>query len=150
MSTVLPFSSNGTSRVRSAFTLIEVMIAMGIFFVAIFSILALVSTNIRNARKLQQSPVDIGMLYAEMSLTNNIPLGVESGDFGDVFPGYEWTRDAHAYLDNTTNGLVQVDVVVTRRNGPHDEQHMSALFFSPNSAQGLNGGLGGNRPGGIR
>src|SRR5207342_1412722 len=41
-----------------AFSLIEVMIACGIFFMATFAILALVSTTLRNARALQRGDVD--------------------------------------------------------------------------------------------
>jgi len=41
-------------RSARAFTLLEVMIATGILFVAIFAILGLVFANLRNARLLQQ------------------------------------------------------------------------------------------------
>ena len=44
-----------------AFTLLEVMIAAGIFFMAIFAILALVSSNLKNARLIQKSHVDAGI-----------------------------------------------------------------------------------------
>ena len=49
-----------------AFTLIEVMIACGIFFMATFAILALVSTTLRNARALQHGDVDAGMAAAQI------------------------------------------------------------------------------------
>ena len=38
---------------QRAFTLLEVMIACGIFFIAVFAILALVSNTLRNARILR-------------------------------------------------------------------------------------------------
>src|SRR5208283_4969437 len=40
-----------------AFTLMEVMVAAGIFFMAVFAILALVSNTLRNARGLRQIDV---------------------------------------------------------------------------------------------
>jgi len=40
----------GQSSGTNAFTLMEVMVACGIFFMATFAILALVSTTLRNAR----------------------------------------------------------------------------------------------------
>src|SRR5258708_3819044 len=100
-----PFRSGG----KTAFTLLEVMIAMGIFFMAIFAILALVSTNLRNARLLQKPSVDASMLIAELSQTNKLVEGIETGDFGDVYPGYRWTREINQVK---TNGLFQVDFVV--------------------------------------
>ena len=61
----------GTRRPRAgagpscrAFSLIEVMIAMFLFFMAVFTILALVSNTLRNARALQQPPIDAGMAAA--------------------------------------------------------------------------------------
>ena len=56
---------------RAAFTLIEVMIALGIFFMAVFTILGLISTLLRSARTIQQMKnVDAGMVAAQLSLTN--------------------------------------------------------------------------------
>src|SRR5215467_4098981 len=52
-----------------AFSLIEVMIACGIFFMATFAILALVSTTLRNARALQRGDVDAGMAAAQIYQT---------------------------------------------------------------------------------
>src|SRR5689334_18596540 len=73
---------------ESAFTLLEVMIAMGIFFMAVFTILALVSSSLRNARALQETEVDPSMLAAQLSLTNRLVEGEQSGDFGDFYRDY--------------------------------------------------------------
>lgn len=128
------------SRNRRAFTLIEVMIAMGIFFIAIFAILGVMSNCLRNARSLQRKTVDAGMVAAEMSLTNAIEEGLESGDFGDMYPGYTWTRDAY---EAGTNGLYQVDIIVQQPGG-EVESKMSVYFYRPQSqtAGGLRGRFG--------
>ena len=39
---------------RRAFSLMEVMIAIGIFFMCIFVVLSLVSSSLQNARRLQE------------------------------------------------------------------------------------------------
>ena len=52
---------------RAAFSLMEVMIASGIFFMAIFSILALISGVLRNARSLRRVELDAGMVAAQVS-----------------------------------------------------------------------------------
>src|SRR5574342_7370 len=78
---------------RRGFTLMEVMIACGIFFMATFAILALVSTTLRNARGLQRRDVDAGMAAAqvyETLKTNRLEQGSLSGDLGDTYPGYSW------------------------------------------------------------
>src|SRR5712672_1160788 len=99
-----------------AFTLLEVMIALGIFFMAMFTILALVSNTLRNARSLQDTDVDPGMLAAQLSLTNRIFEGSESGDFNDIskaYHDYTWDR----VNTHITNSLWQVDFVVHHRVG---------------------------------
>src|SRR5438270_11865223 len=94
----------------TAFTIIEVMIAMGIFFMAIFAILSLVSSNLRIARRLQEPQVDAGMLVSQLSLTNQLQEGGDSGNFGDVYPGYKWES---TITQVGTNGLFQVEYLVT-------------------------------------
>ena len=140
----LPRRTDSRSRrltPEGAFTLMEVMIAMAIFFMAIFAILSLVSTNIRNAKLLQQSQVDPEMVLGELSLTNKFYEGSESGNFGDIYPDYEWTRQI---TQVASNGLFQVDVAVYRRHGgAANESHISVLFYRPDSPQGMSfGGLG--------
>lgn len=121
----------------AAFNLIEVMIAMAIFFMAVFAILGMVSNTLRNARALQQSGVDVGMPAAELSLTNRLSEGSDSGDFGDLYPDYEWSRDVMLV---GTNGLFRVDIVVRGGRGQRPtESRMSILLFRPDSPVGLPG-----------
>src|SRR5262245_56476351 len=76
------------SRNARAFSLLEVMIACGIFFMCVFAILALVSNTLRGARSLRRIDVDAGMVSAQLFKTNRIIEGVESGDFGNAYPDY--------------------------------------------------------------
>ena len=114
--------------VRHAFTLIEVMIALGIFFMATFTILALVSNTLRNARALQDTDVDPGMLAAQLSLTNRLTEGSQSGDFGDFYHGYTWDQVS----THITNSLWQVDFVVHHHLGTkYVDTPLSVLVYSP-------------------
>jgi hypothetical protein len=115
----------------SAFTLLEVMIACGIFFIAVFAILGLVSTCLRNARALRHIEVDAGMVAAQLSKTNRLTEGVLSGDFGDTYHDYSWetvTQEA------ATNGLYQVDIVVRKHGLQNPVDTMSVWIYSPESA----------------
>ena len=126
--------SSARCRGRRAFTLIEVMIAGGILFMCLFVILALLSNTLNNARNLQHQRVDAGMLAAQLSLTNRLNEGSESGDFsdfGDMYPDYRWERKI---TEVDTNGLFEVDFTVERRSGDHPvTSHMSILLFRPDS-----------------
>ncbi len=128
-----------TRRTVAAFTLMEVMIALGIFFMCSFAILALLATSLRNARALQRKPVDAGMVAAQKtSITNHIVEGVDAGDFGDMYPGYKWTTDTYLY-EESTNGLLQTDIIVQRPDGQTESQ-ISILIYDPAAASSQLGG----------
>ncbi|MBM3821418.1 MAG: prepilin-type N-terminal cleavage/methylation domain-containing protein [Verrucomicrobia bacterium] len=118
-------------RGQEAFTLIEVMIAIAIFFIAVFSILELTSRCLRQARALQQENVDIGSLASELVLTNRLEEGMESGNFGDMHRDYTWSRTTRMIA---TNGLFQVDLSVfwVQEKKPV-ETRMSFWLYRPES-----------------
>jgi type II secretory pathway pseudopilin PulG len=118
---------------RRAFSLLEVMIAIGIFFMATFMILALVSSALANARRLQRPMVDAAMIASELSLTNQLVEEKQSGDFGKAYPDYNWTADI---TEEQTNKLFRVDYVVLRDDNHEVMQKMSVLFFRPQSKAG--------------
>jgi type II secretory pathway pseudopilin PulG len=121
-------------RAFVAYTLIEVMIALLIFFMAVFTILGLISNSLRNARILQRKQVDSGMVAAQISLTNRLTEEFVSGDFEDMYPDYEWSTDTY---EAATNGLFQVDMIVQRRSGNQPvESKMSILLYRPESPAG--------------
>jgi len=129
-----------TSRPRSyaAFTLLEVIIASAIFFIAGFAILELVTRSISAARSLQQREPDAGMIAASLSLTNQLIEGTETGDFeelaGNLYPDYSWGRDVY---EVGSNGLFQVDfyVINDKRSGAEPVK-MSILLYRPQSPPG--------------
>src|SRR5688500_2262124 len=98
----LPVSSS--SRFK-AFSLLDIMVASAMFFIAAFAILQVVSLHLRSVRLMQIKRPSAGMLAAELSLTNRLEEGTEVGDFGDLYPDFTWQRDIMIYA---TNGLFQV------------------------------------------
>src|SRR5450755_3009222 len=82
---------------RKAFSLLEVMIASALFFMAVFAILGLVSSSLNNLRRLQRPLVDASALASELSLTNKLTEGTESGNLSDLlgkdYNAYTWTRE---------------------------------------------------------
>ncbi len=110
------------------------MIALAIFFSCMFAILALVSTALRNARSLQATDADAGMIASQLAMTNRLFEGGTSGDFGDIYPDSRWDQDVG---EASSNGLFQVDFLVTRRVGQRDVMTtMSILLYKPESPPG--------------
>jgi hypothetical protein len=113
------------------FSLLEVMIALFIFFLAVFAILDSMSQGLRAARGLQVNLPDIGPLMADLMLTNKLEEGVVEGDFGDLYPDFTWTRDSYQVA---TNGLFQLDITIRgfSQNRPF-ESTTSLLLWRPDS-----------------
>jgi Tfp pilus assembly protein PilV len=123
----------------TAFTLMEVMIACSLFFLATFAILGLVTQCLRNARSLQRIEVNAGMVAAQLYKTNQLTEGRDSGDFGKLYRDYSWETETEQI---GTNGLWQVDIIVMRRGLKVPADAMSVWVFSPNSKSSAFGGRG--------
>jgi len=126
-------------RVWGAFTLIEVMIACGIFFMATFAILALVSTTLRNARALQRADVDASMAAAQVyqTLRTNRQTEVSgSGNFGEAYPDYSFEFASQQYA---SNGLLQVDIVVNRRGLHKPVDALTIWVYNPDAKSQFGG-----------
>jgi len=127
-----------------AFTLLEVMIACGIFFTATFAVLALVSQTLRNARALQRGDVDAGMAAAqvyETLKTNRLENGTMSGDFGETYRDFSWEATWDIDWDGgVTNNLLKAEIIVRRRNLSKPFDHMTVWVYAPNARSAAAGG----------
>ncbi len=122
------------------------MVAIGLFFMAVFAVLGLVSISLQNARHLKRPIVDAGVVAGELSLTNQLTEGMASGDLseflGKPYQGYTWT---YAVQEVQSNKLFQVDLIVQDGNtyGRPVVSKMHILLFRPLSPAGsLDGGMG--------
>jgi hypothetical protein len=119
-----------------AFTLLEVMIAVAIFFMATFSILALVSRCLAQARSLQPMQVDANMVAAELSLTNHLDEGPIPPEiiqhFEHLYPDYTC---GGTITEIGTNGFFQVDIEVGGiTSGKHLTSSKNTVYlFRPDS-----------------
>ena len=131
-------------KCRRAFSLLEVMIAIGLLFMGTFAILSLVSSSLTNVRRLQRPLVDASALVAQLSLTNQIVEGAYSGNLADVlgkeYSQYKWTSQI---TEVGSNKLFQADFKIYYASGGNREvlSRTTTLFFRPQSPPGtLEGG----------
>ena len=124
-------TNNATHRL-SAFNLLEVMIAMAIFFMCYFSIAQLLNTSLQAARSLNVTQVDFTEVVYDLIMTNQLEEISESGDFSDLYPGWSWQREIY---EASTNGLFQVDVTVFHPGSfeGRDYTQMSLWLYRPDS-----------------
>ena len=135
---VFPRLINRRTRVRksAAFTLMEVMFAVGILFMCLFGVLALMSTNLRNARLLQQRrAIDASsvasLISVQLSNTNQISEGPVDVNLDDLYKG---ARCDAEITQVATNGLCDVEFHVT---GAGQEVDSHFLLYLPNMKQGV-------------
>jgi len=124
------------------FTLLEVMIAVGIFFAGVFAILGLVSTSLGNARRLEHPTVNADVIAAELSITNKLNEGTYSGSLADVL-GKDYSAYNYEYeiVEERTNKLFNVDVKVMNNGSRDPISEIHLLLYRPQSDAGsLDGG----------
>jgi hypothetical protein len=103
-----------------AFTLLEVMIAIGIFFMAVFAILGLVASSLDHARRLQHPIVDASPVAGFLQQTNIFVEGVYEADLGEYLgKAYQGYRVTYEIREWATNRFFKVDYIVQSpgRNG---------------------------------
>lgn len=121
-----------------AFTLLEVMVACAVFFMAAFAIMEMVTGSLKAAKVLQQREPDPGIILAALSLTNSFEEGSMSGNYEDIapgmYPGYRW----EAFMEEVgSNGLYEVKVL-SYNEKRHSENPVVIVtqFWRPQSKPG--------------
>lgn len=121
-----------------AFTILEVLVAVGVFFMCIFAILELTASSLRSARSLSKPQPDLGLLLTDLMLTNRLDEGSQSGDFGESYPDARWQREI--YLASS-NGLYRVDFTISENTGKAVLMSKSSiLLWRPDSVVGVGSG----------
>ncbi len=136
-----------SNRTRRAFTLLEVMIAIGIFFIGTFAILSLVSSSLANARRLQRPDVEAGAVLRKYAATNALEEGIESCSLADpdmlgkAYREYNCTTEI---MEVASNRLFSVRSVIRQANGNHAiVSDITTVLYAPRSKPGqLDGGFG--------
>lgn len=122
-----------TAHVRAprAFTLLEVMIAMAVFFIVVFAILGVVVQSLGAARSLQKRHADPSMVAAQLSLTNCLEEGSMTGDFEDLYPDQTWEYVVSPLGTNNMLWVVDFFVYEKMKSGKQSVETMQVLFARP-------------------
>ena len=131
-------SGRRCGREPRAFSLLEVMIAIGIFFMAVFAILGLVSSSLENARRLQHPAVNANPVAGYLLMTNIFVENVYEADLGDFLGNaYKGYRVTYAIQEVASNHWYQVDFIV---QSPDRDRaiisKMTAMYYKPQSPPG--------------
>lgn len=132
---------------RRAFNLLEVMIAIAVFFVGAFAILSLVSASLANVNRIRRPSVDASPVLATWAATNKLVEGQYHGSLGDEnmlgknYRDYNWVADI---VEIRSNRLFLVDCRITPATGRPDViSRMTTVLYRPQSPAGsLDGGIG--------
>src|SRR5690348_14836309 len=116
-----------------AFTLIEVMIAIFLFFSAMFTVLALTMQSLKAAKALKNTSPPATWVAAEFTATNNgkFEEGTIDGDFKPLYPDYSWQMEITQSAFGTN--LFELDIVV--HHGHVVDSSLATLVFCPECAK---------------
>jgi type II secretory pathway pseudopilin PulG len=121
-----------------AFTLLEVMIAMAVFFIVVFAILNVVVQSLGAARALQKRHADCSIVASVLTLTNCLAETSASGTFADIFPDLDnvypdqsWEYVVTPYGTNENLWIVDFSVYEKMRNGKPSVETMQILLARP-------------------
>ena len=123
-----------SSRESIAITILEVMIALSIFFMCIFAILGVVSRGLNQARHLQPINMDASTAIAQLSLTNRLEEGPIPPEivmeFEAMHPGY---TIAGSLMEVETNGLFEATFIIggATPSGAIVQSEQRVLLFRP-------------------
>jgi Tfp pilus assembly protein PilV len=129
-------------NLRRAFSLLEVMVAIGIFFLGAFAILTLVSQSLSNAQRMKHPLVDASAILAQLSLpTNGVIEGDYSGSLGDLlgknYAGYNYQGRV---VEIQTNGLCSADFWVFDVKNSRDPVARTSTLLIQKAPGSLDGG----------
>lgn len=135
---------------RGGFTLVEMLVAIAIFVIAVLAILQLVNQNMQLILVMQKQRPDLGALAGNTMMEPVQPDGTltlgpvtpEDEDFGyngggrdTLYPNALWERDLEAI--DATNGLYRATITVTEQDNDGEELKitLSFLMFRPDLAE---------------
>jgi len=129
---------------RAGFTLLEVLLAVAIASVALFSIAMAIGRCTDAAKVVSNHTSACDLLeekLREFANATNFVAGLSTGDFGETMPGFEWSRELEPD-DSQLEGLYRQTVTV-KWGGR--ELAVTTLLFAPEAEEGT-GGSDGSAP----
>jgi type II secretory pathway pseudopilin PulG len=139
MNIIAARKSNVESRSAKclAFTLVEVVVAVGIFFMAMFAILGVLSQCVRSVSSLQKDSPTAGMVAAMAMANTKWEEGSDSGDFGDFYPDYTWETQTNLDdeiqpgQDGAQPPVFKLQIIVKRKG--ELSSALEIVHYSPDS-----------------
>lgn len=124
----LASSTTGTIRFsRQGFTLLEVMVAMGIMAIVLVSVYRLQSQTLSmsmESRFYTQAPLLARSALVRLEESKERQMASDQGDFGREFPGYQWKitveeAPSQALGVELSRDMKRIDVQVILNNGEY-------------------------------
>lgn len=127
-------------RTHTAFTILEVLIALTFFSITAFAILQLLTTNFRILRSLNVTKPDLGSVATELTLALRTNRQIDklhlAGDFGKVYPDASWTANLSILATNSGSfntlnppGLYAVELSISWHSGQQTHKSQSTLLI---------------------
>jgi general secretion pathway protein I len=126
------------------FTLLEVMLAVAIVGTALFGIAMAIGRCMDAAKATGDYTTAHDLIedkVQEFLNETNFVMGTTSGDFGEAFPAYAWSREV-TQDDSQLPGLYRQTIAVSWRDRGHERGvEVTSMLYNPNAeGEGVPGG----------
>ena len=121
-----PVARDQKPETSSAFTLLEVMVAMAIMAIVLVSVYRMHSQTLTmntTNRFYTQAPLLAQSKLAQLESGGSETIAGDSGDFGEEFPGYRWNVTVEEVtseaLGEVASDLKRIDLMVSYNNNEY-------------------------------
>jgi len=135
--------SHSTLRIpHSAFTLLEVMLAVAIVGTALFTIAMAIGRCTDSAKN--ASNYTLARDLAEMKLlecnnATNFTVGITTGDFGNNFPNFQWQREVAVDESQLDSLYKQTLTIKWRERNREYDMTLNTLLYNPSATSNTMG-----------
>ena len=127
---------------RSAFTLLEVMLAVAIVGTALFTIAMAIGRCMDSAKNASNYTVahDLAeMKLLEFSNPTNFTEGITTGDFGDGFPNFQWQREIVVDDSQLESLYKQALTIKWRERNREYDVTLNTVLYNPSATSNTTG-----------
>ena len=101
-----------TQHTQRGFSLLELVLAMGIFSMSVLACLELYSISLQSAGDSVEYTQAVYLaqgLMEETMTESSLYASTDSGDFGDTYPKHSWMMEVR---ETEQDGLMEIDLIV--------------------------------------
>jgi len=125
----------GNLSIVRGFSLLETLVAVAIFSIAIVALIEAIAGNTRMQSWYESQGRAVALaqnVLEEIEYVGNLQVGTDGGDFDGTYTGYSWSSEI---LDCDTPNLCEVHVTITWTEGEARRDYQLVTYLRKNDSE---------------